>query len=410
MSEPLQDQIRSATPDQITVDTALSRGIFTVAPEKGLRSRLLKGPARLYLGIDPTSPNLHLGHTVPLRKLQQFVVLGHEVILLFGTFTGRIGDPTDKSAARVQLSPKKVENNMATYAEQASRVLDIERVEIVQNHEWLDELTFEQAIDLAARFTVQQMLSHGTFRDRMDSGQPLHVHELLYPLMQGYDAVMLDVDLQVGGSDQLFNMITSGKLVQHYRHHTQWSLATKLIEDPSGQKMSKTEGIAVGITKSGEVIFEAIMAWSDTMIPLGLELITDVPQELVTLAFEALADGSVHPMELKQALAHRAVAELHGEDEASLAETIFGEVKRQGLPLRDDRMEKTTVSTTRLSDILVACGLASDTSQAKSLLAQTAVRINYEPHNKDVDLPDGEYIISLGKKSIANIRHVTVET
>ena len=281
------DQLISREQEPVTIDETLRRGVEIILPDRSsLQSEMEQRKVRLYLGIDATSPNLHIGHTVPLRKLRQFQDLGHEVIFLFGGFTSLIGDPSDKSATRQRLTPEQVEYNMATYVDQAARILDFSPnspnpIKIMNNAEWLSKLTLAEVIDIQANFTVQQMLERNMFQERVQAGKPIWLQEFSYPWMQGWDAVAMNVDIEVGGKDQLFNMLVGQTLVRRYKDHEKWVIGTKLIEDPSGKKMGKTEGNIVNILDWPEVKYEGVMAWPDTAIGVGFELITSVPMEAV---------------------------------------------------------------------------------------------------------------------------------
>lgn len=401
-----------------TIIEALQRGVAhdekgysMIMPDKrSLEKEMMERRLRIYLGIDPTSPELHIGHTVPLRKLRQFQDLGHEVILLFGTFTGRIGDPTDKSAARVKLTKEQVEENIKSYALQASKILDLSKnaknpIRIVQNHEWLAPLTFEQVIDLASNMTIQQLLERSMFKNRLEQQKPIHSHEILYPLMQGYDSVALETDIETGGKDQIFNMMVGRDFVKTYLGKEKWVLPTQLIEDPSGKKMGKTEGNLVNIRDLPEVKYEGLMTWPDSAIAVGLELITWVPMETVEIIKEQLVKGQIHPMDTKEAFAWRVVAELDGIKEANFAQKEFNRVKRQGLLPR--RMVKTQIiAGTEVLELLVSSGLASDENDALRKIAQRSIFIDGKMVNKNTMVPQSAQTISIGKKTIKNIRQI----
>jgi len=405
MSERLQ--VTDLEPRIMTVEETLTRGVETVLPNRaGLEAEMRKRSIRLYLGIDPTSPELHIGHTVPLRKLRQFQDLGHEVILLFGTFTGKIGDPSDKKAARVRLTDEQIARNMTTYKEQASRILDFKKVKIVQNHEWLGKLTLEEVIDIQANFTVQQMLERKMFQQRVADKKPIWLQEFSYPWMQGWDAVVLDVDLEVGGGDQLFNMLVGQTLVRRYKEHEKWVMGTRLIEDPSGKKMGKTEGNIVNIHDLPEVKFEGLMTWPDTAIPTGLELITSVPVETIDEASRQLAGGLINPMEVKETFAWRAVAELDGKEAADYAQEEFTRVKREGkLPRRIQLL--TVQGHQKLSVVLIKAGFATSPKDSAGKIASGSVMVDGKVVQKDIPLHQNETLVQIGKRTIKNIRKVT---
>ena len=254
MAERIFDTLKTSENQETSVGEALTRGVaideagasLILPNREGLESEMKSRRMKLYLGIDPTGTELHIGHTVPLRKLRHFQDLGHEVVLLFGTFTGMIGDPSDKSATRVKLTREQIDRNVSDYANQASKILDLSEnaknpIQIQYNHEWLSPINFEGVVDLASNFTIQQMLERSMFKNRIQNNQPVYLHEVLYPLMQGFDSVAMDVDIEVGGKDQIFNMLVGRDLMKIYKQKEKWVLPTKLIEDPSGKKMGKTE-------------------------------------------------------------------------------------------------------------------------------------------------------------------------
>lgn len=418
MSERIFEEIRRPEKETASIREALTRGVardekgdLLILPDRNsLEREMSSRRMRLYLGIDPTSPELHIGHTVPLRKLRQFQDLGHEVILLFGTFTGKIGDPTDRGATRLRLTDEQITQNLRSYEEQAGKILDLSEnaknpVSIRFNDEWLAPLTFEQLVDLAANFTVQQMQARSTFKKRLGDGKPIGLHEFFYPLMQGYDSVAMDVDLEVGGKDQIPNMLDGRTLIKAYRNHEKWVLGTALIEDPSGKKMGKTEGNIVNIRDFPEIKYEGIMSWPDTAIAMGFELITSVPMENVDILSEKLQSGEISPLEAKEALAFRVVAELDGVEEAKYAQEEFDGVKRKGkLPkrIRETEIEKGS----KLSLALVSSGLAKDEGDAVRKIAQGGIFIDGKPVNKNLDLGSGEIIIQIGKRTIKSVRKI----
>jgi len=404
--EQYQEQLKITEKGPMTIEETLSRGVEVVLPDKeGLIAEMSRRKIRLYLGIDPTSPELHIGHTVPLRKLRQFQDLGHDVYLLFGTFTGKIGDPSDKSAARIRLTDEQIAENMSTYVDQAGKILDMSKIRLVQNHEWLGKLTLEEIIDIQANFTVQQMLERSMFKKRIEEGKPIWLQEFSYPWMQGWDAVALDVDLEVGGKDQLFNMLVGQTLVRRYRGHEKWVVGTKLIEDPSGKKMGKTEGNIVSIQDWPEIKYEGFMSWPDTAVVTGFELITSVPMASVYQAEILVNKGELHPMDFKEAFAWRAVAELDGLEAADYARDEFDRVMRRGETPR--RIKEIVVEqNSKLSDILVASGLVKNSGEALRKIASGAVYLDNTQISKDFYWTSGEGILKIGKKTIKNIRKI----
>ncbi len=403
-----------------SINDALTRGVVEILPDRESLEAVMRGnKIRLYLGIDPTSPDLHIGHTVPLRKLRQFQDLGHDVILLFGTFTGMIGDPTDKSASRVRLTREQIEGNVSSYADQASRILDMSKdapnpVTILYNHEWLGELKFEQVVDIASNFTISEMLDRSMFQRRLEEGKPPRLHEILYPLMQGYDSVAMNVDLEVGGSDQTFNMLVGRDLMKVYGGKEKWVMATRLISDPAGNKMGKTEGNIVNVRDLPEVKYEAIMSWPDTAIGVGFELLTNVPMSVVKRIQDEILPQSIEGgseigiVALKEALAFRVVAELDGEPEARFAMEEFDRVKRKKKFPR--RMREISVPRGSLvEDILVASGLVKDVDEARARIAQGSVVLGEQPVRRSMYANFDSAIISIGKNPIRLIARVNTK-
>lgn len=420
MSERLLEEIKQSERESATNRETLTRAVATdddgkrmIMPDsKGLEDLMNKKRVRLYLGIDPTSPDLHIGHTVPLRKLRQFQELGHEVNLLFGGFTATIGDPSDRTATRIKLTPEQVSKNMATYVEQAGKILDLtpnakNKIILQNNADWLSKLTFEDVTELAANFSVQQMMNRSTYKNRYANGATIGLHEFLYPLMQGYDSVAMDVDLEVGGKDQVPNMLDGRTLIKNYKNHEKWVLGTRLIEDPNGKKMGKTEGNIVNIRDFPEVKYEGIMTWPDSAIAMGFELITSVPMKQVEVVRELLLKGQIDPMQTKEALAFRVVQELDGIEAAKYAQEEFSRVKRAGLLPR--RMQEIVITKrTTLSQILISSGLVKTAEEAATKIAQKAIFIDGVQSQKDVVWPESANTIQIGKKTIKNIRKVTI--
>lgn len=406
-----QASIREVTTRSVARDEKGDRMIYPDV--RGLERAMGERRLTLYLGIDPTSPELHIGHTVPLRKLRQFQDLGHNVNLLFGTFTGMIGDPTDKSAARVRLSREQINTNIANYKEQAGKILDLSEnaqnpIHIVHNDEWLSPINFEGVLDLASNVTVQQMLERKMFKDRIEAGKPVSLTEFMYPILQGYDSVAMGVDIEVGGKDQIFNMLVGRDFVKRYLDKEKWVLPTKLIEDPNGKKMGKTEGNIVNIRDYPEVIYEGIMTWPDSAIPMGFELITNIPMEQVEIIKERLLAGELDPMVTKQALAFRVVQELHGVDAARYAEDEFTNVKRKGnLPKRMKQI--VVVKGVKISEVLVVSGLCKTAEEAGTKIAQKSIFVDGVQPQKDIVWPENASTIQIGKKTIRNIRRIVLE-
>ncbi len=358
--------------DKEKIEEILTRGVERHYPnEEFLRTRLLSGERlRLYLGIDPTGPTLHLGHVIPLRKLQQFQNLGHEVILLVGDFTARIGDP-DKKEVRQQLTHKEVLYNAKLYKEQASAFINFSGsnpAKLRFNNDWLGKLTFTDVIELASKVTVQQMLERDMFRNRMKDEKPIYLHEFMYPLMQGYDAVAMDVDGEVGGNDQTFNMLAGRTLMKEMKGKEKFVLPMKLLVDATGTKMGKTTGNMLSFLDTPEEKFGKVMAWKDDMILLGFELCTDVNLDEIS---RRLGSGE-NPRDIKMELAYETVNSYHGEDVASKARDAFVHTFQKGdIP---DEVKSTHAGIGEmLSEVLIREKIIDSKTEFKRLIEAGAI-------------------------------------
>jgi len=305
--------------DEKIINELLDRGVENIFIKEELKQKLLSGKRlRVYLGIDPTGPTLHMGHAIPLKKLKEFQDLGHEIILLMGDFTAMIGDPTDKTATRKQLSHKEVLNNLKKYKKQASIFLKFSgpnKAQFKFNYTWLSKMKFEDVIELASKVTVDQMEKRDMFIKRNEEGKPIFIHEFMYPLMHGYDSVAMKVDVEVGGNDQTFNMLTGRRLASQILGKNKSVVAMKLLEDNSGKKMGKTENNMVSFMDSPTEMFGKVMSWNDSLIVKGFELCTDVKDFKI---FE-----KQNPRDAKMKLAYEIVKIYHGEKNAKKAEENF---------------------------------------------------------------------------------------
>ncbi|ALM09826.1 MAG TPA: tyrosine--tRNA ligase [Candidatus Peribacter riflensis] len=374
----------------------LTRAVETVVPRDLAEKKLKSGkPIRIYLGIDPTGAKLHIGHSVPLRKLKAFQEAGHEVIFLIGSFTATIGDPSGRDQLREPLTLAQVEENFQTYKKQAAKILDFSKVKIVYNHEWLGKLKFDEIVALASHVTVQQMLDREMFARRIAEGKPIGVHEFLYPLMQGYDSVMLDVDCELGGNDQLFNMLCGRTLQAAYGKREKFVLTTRLIEGTDGRKMSKTYNNCVYLEDEPADMFGKIMSVKDALMETYFECCTGVPMEEV----QKILKGS--PRDAKARLAREIVALYHGTDAALKAEAEFDHVFREkGLP--EDMLEVKAKKGTSLIDVLMSSKLVASKSEARRVVEQGGVKMN----NKVVQsIEQGieEGTVQVGKRKFARI-------
>lgn len=374
-----------------------TRAVTDVVPRKLAEEKLKSGKKlRLYFGIDPTGAKLHLGHSVPLRKMRAFQDAGHHVILLIGSFTAMIGDPSGRDEMRQELTADDVKKNFETYIEQAKLILDMEKLEVRYNHEWLEKLSLKDILKLTSHFTVQQMLKRDMFAKRMKEDNPISVTEFMYPLMVGYDSVMLDVDIELGGNDQLFNMLAGRTLQTAFKKRDKFVLTTKLIDGTDGRKMSKTYNNCVYLEDSPSEMYGRLMSMPDTLIHLYMECCTDMPMAEVKAAEKAVASGSENPKHLKMRLAREIVTMYHSAAAAKTAEEGFENVfKNKGVP--EDMPEYKAKKGESLIDALVASGSVSSKSEARRLIVQGGIKVNDKPITA-VDAKAEEGIVKVGKR------------
>ena len=383
----------------------IKRGTAGIITEEELEKRLSSGkPLKVKAGFDPTAPDLHLGHTVLIQKLKNFQDLGHRVILVIGDFTGMIGDPSGKSETRPSLSKEDVQENARTYTDQAFKILDEGKTEIVFNSEWMERLTSTDLINLASRYTVARMLERDDFSKRYKEGRPIAIHEFLYPLIQGYDSVVLNADVELGGTDQLFNLLVGRELQREMGQAPQCVITVPLLEGTDGvQKMSKSYGNYIVITEPPHEIFGKIMSISDELMVRYYSLLTDVPQKEI----DSIRAGEVHPMEAKERLAFMITERFHGKAEAEKAREDFSSLFRE--KKTPEEVERVVVQSTDermwLPRVLVEAGLAQGTSAALRLMEQGGVRVDGERvTNKKAELKtDGEYLIQVGKRAFKRV-------
>ena len=360
--------------DPKKIEEFLTRGVENIYPNVDfLRKKLLSGERMtMYWGIDPTGPAVHIGHAIPLKKLGEFQKLGHQVIFLVGDFTATIGDP-DKLSVRKPLTRKEVLSNAKNYKKQASRFLEFgfRGAKFEYNSKWLRKMDFEEVLNLASKMTVDQMLKRDMFQERIKQGRPVYIHEFMYPLMQGYDSIMLNVDGEIGGNDQIFNMLTGRDLVKEVLNKEKFVIATKLLVDPSGIKMGKTMGNMVTLEDAPADMFGKIMSWTDGMILPGFELCTNVSKEEIEKIKGELAGGA-NPKDVKVRLAKEIVKIYHSTEEADKAEENFEKTfKEGGLPENID--EVTAKNGEALSDISLKAGLVKSKSEFRRLIEEGAV-------------------------------------
>ncbi|ALS27436.1 tyrosine--tRNA ligase [Paenibacillus cisolokensis] len=395
----------------------IRRGTVEIVPEEELREKLADSvktgkPLNVKLGLDPSAPDIHVGHTVVLHKLRQFQELGHQIQLIIGDFTGRIGDPTGKSETRKQLSEEDVKRNAETYQKQIFKILDPERTKVYYNSSWLAPLTFADVVGLAAKVTVARMLERDDFTKRYQSGQPISIHEFFYPLMQGYDSVALETDVELGGTDQKFNLLMGRTLQKEYGKPAQIAIMMPLIEGLDGvNKMSKSLGNYIGIDEEPNQIYGKSMSIPDELMLKYFELATDISNEELEKLRAGLNDGTLHPRDAKMRLARTFVRMYHGEEAAEAAEQHFVTVFQQRA-LPDDipevslPAEELSEGRIRIVRLLTALGLQSSGSEARRSVQQGAVRINENKitdPNAEIEPKDGD-VVQVGKRLFARIR------
>ncbi|MFA6161111.1 MAG: tyrosine--tRNA ligase [Patescibacteria group bacterium] len=458
--------------DDQTVTNFLERAVENAYPNKEAFAQALKSGKQLtaYLGIDPTGPSLHLGHAIAMRKLKELQDMGHRCILLIGDFTAMIGDPTDKTAARKQLTREQVLENCKNYRDQASKILDMDGkatgnpIEMKYNSEWLGKMSFAEVLELASHFTVQQMLERDMFRRRMSwrsicpechhenlvsaevqqtvtdengkkvvlssidnltwkckecaheyttemadqihSPRPIFIHEFLYPLMQGYDSVAMDVDIEVGGNDQTFNMLAGRELMKDLKGKEKFVVACKLLADPDGKKMGKSEGNMITLNDAPEDMFGKVMSWPDGVILDGLEICTNMPGEEIDEISTRLDEG-VNPVGFKRRLAREIVSTWHSIDDANRAEEHFDRLfKDHQAP---EEMPEFEVSERRnkVVDLLVLAKLVPSKTEARRQIEQGAVKVDGQSVSDteaEVEIVDHQLVLQKGKRGFARIK------
>jgi tyrosyl-tRNA synthetase len=363
-------------------------------------------PLRVKLGIDPTSADLHLGHMVVLNPLQRFAQAGHRVTLIIGDFTARIGDPSGRNVTRPQLSQDEIEANMQTYTEQAGKVVDLDRIEIRYNSEWLDKLNFTDMVKLLAKTTVAQMLERNDFRQRYDVGAPISLHELLYPVAQAYDSVAIEADVELGGTDQLFNLLLGRQFQREFDQRPQICATVPLLVGLDGEKkMSKSLGNYVGVDEPPAEQFGKLMKISDDLLPVYARLAAFRPERESRQLADGLAAGRLNPMEEKKRLACEVVARYHGEEAAAAAREFFERtVQRKEIPTDDlDQIE--LGDCTRVAEVLVKAGFAQSRRAAERLIAGNAVKVDGEPVRDQNErwTAQGAAVLSVGSRRFVRV-------
>ncbi|MFN3406399.1 MAG: tyrosine--tRNA ligase [Caldimicrobium sp.] len=383
----------------------IKRGIVDLIEEEELIKKLERSykigiPLRVKAGFDPTAPDLHLGHTVLLRKLKHFQDLGHEVYFLIGDFTALIGDPTGRSETRPALTKEQVLKNAQTYKDQVFKILSPEKTKVVFNSEWFSKMTAEDIIRLCAKYTLARILEREDFKKRYEKGIPISLHELIYPLFQAYDSVALNADVELGGTDQLFNLLIGREIQREYNQEPQIVITLPLLEGLDGQqKMSKSLGNYVGIMEDPFEMFGKLMSLPDHLMWKYYELLTNVPLEEITAMKEGVEKGTLHPKEIKKKLAKIIVSQYHSEEAALEAEAKFEKIfSKRELP-EDVETFEIPGGRIYLPKLLKELGITKSSSEAKRLLAQRAIDINKETiTSEEIELSSGEYILKIGKK------------
>jgi len=385
----------------------IKRGAVEIVPEEELVAKLKQGrPLRIKAGFDPTAPDLHLGHTVLIQKMKQFQDLGHEVIFLIGDFTGMIGDPSGKSETRKQLTSEEVMQNAETYKEQIFKILDPERTTVEFNHRWLEKMDAAAVIELSARYTVARMLERDDFKQRYQRQQSIGIHEFLYPLLQGYDSVALKADVELGGTDQRFNLLIGRDLQREYGQEPQVILTMPLLEGTDGvQKMSKSLRNYIGISEPPEEIFGKVMSISDELMWRYYELLSDRALEEIEAARAQVGRGELHPMEAKKALAEELVARFHDAAAARAAREYFETRHQRKAVPRGIRKQFAAPEPIWICRLLVDLAFVKSSSEARRLVSQGAVRVDGEVVGDVNFVFDGNRhrVVEVGKNRIAQV-------
>jgi tyrosyl-tRNA synthetase len=374
-----------------------------------LRTRLLLAekenrPLRVYCGYDPRTSDLHLGHTITMRKLRQFQDLGHDVTFLIGTGTSMVGDPSDQDKLRAVLTKEQTEHNARTYAEQAYHILDREKTKIRLNHEWLLDLKLADLIKLGSAFTLQQFVSRENFKLRWDKSEPVYLHETFYALMQGYDAVALNADVQIGGSDQLFNIITAGrKLQEMFGQRPQVGILLGILPGTDGViRMSKSLGNHIPILAAPEDMYGKVMSLPDNVMPIYFKLVTRYTPDQIRAIEGVLADQTRHPRDIKMELAREIVSIFHGDADAVKAEEHFKRVFQER-EIPDEMPEYALQTGQTVVDVILAAGMAESKSKARSLIDQKGVKLDGQVVERDAQFPHPG-VLQVGKRRFLRVK------
>lgn len=396
--------------DSEKIQELLTRGVANVYPSKAFLEKELKSGKQLslYLGIDPTGPTLHLGHIIPMEKLRQFQELGHKIILLIGDFTGTVGDPTDKKATRQSLTREQVLKNAKDYKKQASTILDFtgaNKVELKYNSTWHAKMNFSEVMNLSTNFTVGQLLERDMFQERIKAGKAIHLHEFMYPVLQAYDSVAMDVDGEVGGNDQTFNMLAGRTLMKSMKAKEKFVITMDLLVDNTGKKMGKTEGNMLALNDSATNMFGKVMSWADSMIVSAYELCTRLPMSEIKQIAKDLKAGK-NPRDYKFRLAQEIVSIYHGDAKAKKAAGEFVQIfKKGGLP---DDLTAVTINNKKINpvDLLIELKFATSKSEARRLIDGGGMKINDQKvmnWKDDLNIKAGD-VVQAGKRKFAKVK------
>lgn len=390
----------------------IMKGVDEIIGLNSLKEKLIKSnennkPLIVKLGLDPSAPDIHLGHTVVLRKMKQLQDLGHKVIIIIGDFTGKIGDPTGKAKGRKALTTEQVLENAKTYEEQIFKVLDKDKTEVRFNSEWLSKLSFEETIKLASTMTVARMLEREEFKKRYENQVPISIHEFFYPLMQGYDSVSIQADIELGGTDQRFNVLMGRMLQKEYDQDPQTTIFMPLLEGLDGkEKMSKSLGNYIGIDEKAEAMYEKAMVIPDELIIKYFNLVTDIHPDDIKKIENDLKNEKINPRDIKMQLAKEIVRLYHGENEAEKAEERFKLVFQKGqIPkdidtviIEDDHLD--------IGEILVLNGFVKSKNELRRLVSQGGIKINNDKVDNLSDVKiENELIIQIGKKRFVRLNY-----
>lgn len=389
----------------------LAKGTVDLIEKNDLKAKITRGkPLTIKVGFDPTAPDIHLGHTVVIRKMRHFQQLGHRVIFLIGDFTGLIGDPTGKKATRPALSREEVLANAETYRRQVYKILDPEKTEVRFNSEWLGQLGAEGMVRLAAKYTLARILERDDFRKRFDARQPIAIHELLYPLAQGYDSVALKCDVEMGGTDQLFNLLVGRDLMREYGQEPQVVITMPLLEGLDGvEKMSKSLGNYIGIDEAPGQIFGKVMSISDSLMWKYYTLCTDLTPAAVSEVRGRVESAALHPMDAKRELAKSIIRDFHDADAADAAEAEFRRIfsERQAPTEIEEIPLEAQTEPQLLSRIITLANLAESNKDAQRLIAQGGVLVDdvkVDSTRHTLDCAAGKsYVLKVGKRRFGRV-------